>query len=240
MKRFAAFDIDGTIFRWQLYHELFDALSDELLISADVKQEVLAAREAWRERRLPYHDYEMRLVNAMQRPIVGIEVDRFNAIADRILASKGHHTYRYTVKLLRDLKEKGYVIIAISGSYQQLVDRFAKLHGIDIAVGRNHVIVDGKLTADSEVVFGRKDEILDEIVKRHDLSYDESYAVGDSGGDISMLQNVAHPVAFNPDDALLTIAEKNGWEIVVERKNVAYHLQKGNDESYVLASTDRF
>ena len=35
MKQFAVFDIDGTIFRWQLYHELFDALVDERIITPE-------------------------------------------------------------------------------------------------------------------------------------------------------------------------------------------------------------
>lgn len=235
MRKFAAFDIDGTIFRWQLYHELFDAFVDEGLIAQDVAETVFEAREAWRNRKIDYEEYEMTLVRMMRVSIVGVQETQFNQIADTVLGSKGHHVYRYTLDLLKRLKKEGYVIIAISGSYQQLVDRFAALHDIDIAVGREHVIENGRLTDTSTDIFGRKDDVLRSIVAEHKLDWKESYAVGDSKGDTKMLELVEYPIAFNPDEALRKIAMKNGWNIVVERKSLAYELKKGNDGSYVLA-----
>ncbi len=232
---FAAFDIDGTIFRWQLYHELFDAFVEEGLVAPTAATSVLKAREAWRERRADYESYEMTLVRAMSASIVGVEVERFNRIADTILKAKGHHIYKYTLDLLKDLKAKGYAIVAISGSYQQLVDRFAKLHDIDIAVGREHVIENGRLTERSSEIFGHKDTVLKDIAEKYDLSWKGSYAVGDSGGDIGMLEIVDNPIAFNPDERLKEKALQEGWTIVVERKSIAYTLKRGLDGTYVLA-----
>lgn len=232
---FAAFDIDGTIFRWQLYHELFDAFVEDGLVSQKAAAAVLEAREAWRERRVDYDSYEMTLVRVMKTTIVGVEVERFNRIADGILKAKGHHIYTYTLDLLKNLKAKGYAIIAISGSYQQLVDRFAALHDIDVAVGREHIIENGRLTAESSEIFGRKDEVLRDVVERHGLDWHGSYAVGDSGGDIKMLEVVDHPIAFNPDETLKATAMKHGWTIVVERKSIAYELKAGDDGTYLLA-----
>lgn len=232
---FAAFDIDGTIFRWQLYHELFDAFVADGLITAHAAAAVYEARDAWRDRRANYDAYETTLVRVMKASIVGVEVERFNAIADSILKLKGHHIYTYTLELLKDLKAKGYAIVAISGSYQQLVDRFAALHDIDIAVGREHVIENGRLTEQSTEIVGRKDEVLRDIAARYDLDWSGSYAVGDSGGDVRMLESVDHPIAFNPDETLKAAAMKQGWTIVVERKSIAYRMEPGTDGQYVLA-----
>lgn len=234
-KQFVVFDIDGTIFRWQLYHELFDAFIDEKIITTEKAKPVITARDAWRDRHGDYVSYERELVHAMQEAIVGIDEHHFNTIADTILKSKGHHVYRYTLDLLNKLKSQGYTIIAISGSHQQLVDRFAKLHGIDICVGRNHTIKNGKLTNIAAEIFGNKDTILSKIVEEYDLTWEGSYAVGDSGGDIDMLQLVENPLAFNPDAALKEKALKEGWTIVIERKSISYKLQRGSDGSYVLA-----
>lgn len=234
-RRFAAFDIDGTIFRWQLYHELFDAFVDEEIISLEDAQTVFDVRERWRSRQVDYHSYENALIKIMGAAIVGIDADEFGRISDRILDTKGHHTYRYTLDLLRSLKSEGYIIIAISGSYQQLVDRFAALHNIDIAVGREHTIADGKLTAEAKDIFGRKDEVLHELVAEHNLTFKDSYGVGDSGGDIEMLEAVENAVAFNPDGRLRSHAISRGWPIVVERKSISYRLEKSSDGTYVLA-----
>ncbi len=234
-RRFAAFDIDGTIFRWQLYHELFDAFIEEGILSHAKAYPVIAARDAWRERTADYLDYERELINAMQEVIVGVEESHFNRTCDKILKSKGNHVYRYTIDLLRQLKKDGYTIIAISGSHQQLVDRFAKIHDIDISIGRNHTIRNGKLTEVATQIFGRKDVILKDIVQENKLTWKDSYAVGDSSGDIPMLSLVENPVAFNPDSGLKDVAIANGWPIVVERKSIAYRLEKGPDGSYILA-----
>lgn len=235
MRKFAAFDIDGTIFRWQLYHELFDAFVDDGLIAQDAAETVFNAREAWRNRKINYDQYEHTLVQMMRVSVVGVEEVQFNQIADTVLRSKGHHVYRYTLDLLKRLKKEGYIIVAISGSYQQLVDRFAALHDIDIAVGREHVVENGRLTDRSTDIFGRKDEVLRAIVAEHDLDWKDSYAVGDSKGDTKMLELVEHPIAFNPDGELQKIAIEHDWDIVIERKSIAYQLKKGSDGSYVLA-----
>ena len=50
-----------------------------------------------------------------------------------------------------------------------------------------------------------------------------------------MLEAVKHPIAFNPDQKLYDIAVKQGWQIVIERKNVIYTLEKKQDGLYVLA-----
>ncbi len=235
MKKFAVFDIDGTIFRWQLYHELFDALIDEGVISDVESQRVLEAREAWRKRELEYNLYEGILMDVMEQAIVGLDNARFHEIAAVILRKKGHRVYTYTIDLLHELQKKGYVTIAISASHQQLVEAFCKLHDIDIAIGRKFEVVKGKLSKKSEIVHGRKHIMLERVVQEHDLTYDGSYAVGDSGGDISMLAMVQNPIAFNPNEELKQEAMKHGWPIVLERKSIAYKLEKGSDGTYVLA-----
>ena len=237
-RKFAVFDIDGTLFRWQLYHELFDALANEAFIDARAAQNVIAARERWRSRTLDYIEYETILVQTMEKAIVGLSERQFHQVADTIMQEKGHHVYRYTIDLLHTLQKNHYLIIAISGSHQQLVERFSKLHGIDIAVGRNYEKVAGKLTAKARTVAGRKHEILSEIVHDNNLSWDESYGVGDSSGDISMLERVSHPIAFNPSSGLRDEAMKRGWPIVIERKSLSYRLEKGAHGNYVLAETD--
>jgi len=51
-----------------------------------------------------------------------------------------------------------------------------------------------------------------------------SVAVGDTDGDISLLENVAKPICFNPKQVLYTYAKRMNWPVVVERKDMIYHL----------------
>ena len=233
-KKFAVFDIDGTLFRWQLYHELFDELVRREVIPQEVAAPVFEARDTWYCRKSHFLNYEDVLVEVMEQAMTGLPESTLLDAADTIIATNGHRTYRYTTELLRDLKEKGYTIVSISGSHQQLVERFAALHGIDIIYGRQHEIKDGIVTENVKVVYGRKAEILRELVETNDLDLGDSYAIGDTDSDGDMLELVTNPIAFNPDEALYEKALKNGWPIRVERKNIIYKLDP-HGNTFVLA-----
>ncbi|TAH31870.1 HAD-IB family hydrolase [Candidatus Saccharibacteria bacterium] len=234
---FAAFDIDGTIFRWQLYHELFDALATAGYIDKANYDTVTEAREAWSKRQQSFSDYETLLVSVMERKVIGLPERTVKQLARDILGTKGHRTYTYTRNLMQSLREQGYVIIAISGSYQQLVEEFAKLHQIDLAIGTEYELENGNFLHKKRYVFGQKGPILTKAVEEHNLSWEDSYAIGDSGSDSAMLELVTHPIAFNPDDRLFQQAKASGWKVVLERKNMIYELEE-TDGTYLLAATN--
>ena len=234
IRRFAVFDIDGTVFRWQLYHELFDSLHRRGVITNEDAEPIYAARRSWRDRKSSFSDYELLLVAVMEKKILGIKESLLIEAVDEIIARHGEHAYRYTTELIKELKNKGYSIIAISGSQHQAVVRFAAIHNIDIAYGVHYKTENGIIVEQIAPVYGRKAEILQMLVKEHNLSWDESYGVGDTSTDAAMLSLVQHPIAFNPDEKLYAQARDERWPIVVERKNMIYRLESDGN-SFVLA-----
>ena len=68
-----------------------------------------------------------------------------------------------------------------------------------------------------------------EMVETYGIDLAESYAYGDTAGDLTMLRMVGHPYAINPTQELLkSILEdevvKNKITIIVERKDVTYRM----------------
>jgi HAD superfamily hydrolase (TIGR01490 family) len=234
-KKFAVFDIDGTIFHWQFFHELFDELVEASVIDQSIAGPVLENRKKWRQGIVDWSDYEMSLVKALNSGIVGINKSLLEEISDRIVTVKGKVLYHYTRDLLKDLQAQGYTTIVISGSQQTLVERFAVNYNIDIALGLDYEFSDDKLVAIKREIYGQKDTLLKQVVKEHGLDWTDSYAVGDTGGDAAMLDLVEYPIAFNPDAKLLATAKEKGWKIVVERKSMAYIFEKNSDGSYTLS-----
>ncbi|MDB5167534.1 MAG: HAD-superfamily subfamily hydrolase [Candidatus Saccharibacteria bacterium] len=234
-KKFAVFDIDGTIFHWQFFHELFDELVEAGVIDASIAHPVLEDRKKWRQGSLDWSVYETGLVKALNVGIVGIDKQLLEEISDRIITVKGKVLYHYTRDLLRELQSQGYTTIVISGSQQTLVERFARTYKIDIALGLDYEFSDDKLVAIKREIYGQKDTLLKQVVAEHGLDWHDSYAVGDTSGDAGMLELVDNPIAFNPDSKLLAIAKEKGWKIVVERKSMAYTLEKNSDGLYVLS-----
>lgn len=235
--KFAVFDIDGTLYRWQLYHELVQTLALAGVFSETAFHELDDKWNRWRGGELAFDEYEQFVVNVMIQNLPLIPVPTFEAACDTVIEQSAHKVHHYPKALLRQLKTEGYTIIAITGSQQELIDRFAAKYGFDIAIGalyeRDGDHFTGVITRPT---MGHKPQLLREIVTEHNLTFQDSLAIGDSDGDAALLELVERPIAFNPSEGLFERAKEEGWPIVIERKNIAYRLEKHGTE-LVLAET---
>ena len=239
MNKFAVFDIEGILIRWQLFHAIVDMLAKLGLLGEIAHQELHDARMVWknREHSESFREYEQTLIKIYEDSLVNIDTKTFDSVAKQIAAEYKDQVYTYTRDLCKDLKGKGYRLLAISGSHQELVGYISKNYGFDYWVGTEYERLDGSFTGKKFVASHDKKTVLESLITKHSLSLTGSLAVGDSGSDIPMLEMAEIPVAFNPDRALLDKAKNQGWKIVIERKNVVYELEKENDE-YILAKAN--
>ncbi|HVX56126.1 MAG TPA: HAD family phosphatase [Candidatus Saccharimonadales bacterium] len=234
---FAVFDIDGTVIRWQLYHALGDRLVKNGQIDAAVFQRVRDSRMNWKKRvgEDSFREYEQKLVRVFTASLAGMRVEDFRTAADAVFDEYKDQVYTYTRDLIRRLKADNYLLFAISGSPSIVIEKLADYYGFDDFAATNYPAKAGRLTGEQELSLGKKHELLEQLIAKHGASRARSIAVGDSEGDISMLAMVERPIAFNPSKQLFEHARKQGWEIIVERKNVVYELEE-NDGQYRLAT----
>jgi HAD superfamily hydrolase (TIGR01490 family) len=234
---FAAFDIDGTVIRWQLYHAVVHELSRMKVIPEQSAAQIRQARLTWKQRQhqTSFHDYESTLVEIYHQARHHIRSQDFDTAVEHVFETYKDQVYTFTRDLIRDLKAKDYLLFAISGSQQEIVEKFGAYYGFDAMVGSKHARTDdGRIgESTSSPIMEGKGPVLQALIQQYGATTTGSYAVGDSGSDAAMLELVEHPIAFNPDNNLLATAKSHGWEIVVERKNVIYHLKKSGD-SYQL------
>ncbi len=226
-KKVAIFDIDGTIFRSSLMIELVDELIDEGLFPKRARNTYRAAHIQWLDRKGSYDDYIMAVVKAFMRNITGVRFDKYIAVARRVIEIHKDRTYRYTRDLVQELKKKDYYLLAISNSPKDILDFFCSQYGFDKVYGRMYevgvkdtftgALITPKLVQD-------KAKLLQRTLLKENLVLSGSIGVGDSEADIPFLKLVDRPICFNPNRKLYTYARKNGWEIVVERKDMLYKL----------------
>lgn len=69
-----------------------------------------------------------------------------------------------------------------------------------------------------------KAKVVDRVLEKEGLSREGSIGVGDTEGDIPLLESVETPICFNPNMTLYQYAQKKKWPVVVERKNVVYTI----------------
>jgi len=233
--RLALFDIDGTIFRSSLIIELFNELARRGIYPAESSREVERNYVAWLNRKGHYNDYLMKLVHIFYRNIRGCSVRAIEAAVRAVIGRQKDRVHRFPRQLIRDLRRKGYFIIAISNSPEPMVKRFADVMKFDAAIGHQLQVADGVYTGRSvydgklRAGMARMDKvgILRRYIEEHGLRVDfaSSVMIGDSEGDKPLLSLVGHPIAFNPSLPLARIARRKGWRIVVERKDVVYDIR---------------
>lgn len=235
-KPFAVFDIDGTLIRWQLYHALADALAKRGYIQAEAFQIIRAARMDWKRRIGPesFTDYEMQLMRLYVKVLRKLTVNQLDEAAESVFQEYKDQVYTYTRNLIAELKGKGYLLFAISGSQVEIVEKIADYYGFDDFVSRVDERKNNKFTGKATTPIFDKDFTLKEFIKKHGAKLKNSIAVGDSASDIKMLEIVEKPIAFNPETRLFEHARNKGWDIVIERKNVVYQLKPGQDGQYKL------
>lgn len=231
MKRFAAFDLDGTLIRWQLYHTVVNRLARLGYLGEDAAGNIDDARMRWKKREKPtsFREYEVLLFKTYEAAITNVPVDEFDRIMHDVVYEYQDQVYPYTRRLLKRLQSEGYFALAISGSHHEIVAEIAKLYGFDDFEGTIYERKGNKFTGESTSPVVDKAATLSKLVERNNLTYEGSYAIGDSESDIPMLAAVENPIAFNPAAGLFEHAKERGWKIVVERKNVVYELAKSPD-----------
>ena len=239
IKKYAVFDIDGTLIRWQLFHATADELARHGYMPKATFEKARIARLAWKKRTQDdsFSNYEYELVTAYNQAIVDLPVKEFKTAIDSVFNKYKDQVYIYTRDLIRQLKAKNYILFALSGSQDEIVKMFADYYGFDAAAGSTFEQFNDKFTGIRHILnYEQKTIILEELIQRFGVSRKDSIAIGDSEGDIEILRMAEHPVAFNPTRKLFDYAYQHGWEIIVERKNMIYKLSP-KDGRYMLTPT---
>ena len=236
-QKVAAFDIDGTLFRSGLYREVAYELMKMGALPEKILQETTVKNREWRHRTHgnAFEEFDMLVVDRIDHALPQLRIDDYEEAALIVLEKRAENVYVYTRDLIKKLKSQGYFLVAISGSQLELVEPFATKYGFDAWVGQQWERGDEFFTGNITKTHTGKDIILKDIVKRHNLTLKDSVAVGDSNGDVGMLQTVEHPIAFNPTAELYEKAVAAGWTIAIERKNMMYTLEM-EQGSYRLSS----
>ncbi|TLN09740.1 HAD-IB family hydrolase [bacterium] len=234
MKKAAFFDIDGTLYRDSLMIEHFKKLLkyevlDQSLWHTHVKQ----TYENWHKRRGNYDDYMLELAAIYIESLKGMEKSKMEFVTNQVIDLQGDKVYMYTRSRIQWHLDNGYQVFFISGSPDYLVKRMAKRYGVTDCIG-SHYLVDGEDRYTGEVLqmwgSDSKLQAMKRFTEQYGIDLENSYAYGDTNGDMSMFQLVGHPVAINPTRELLTNLKADPrlsriTDVVVERKDVIYLLK---------------
>ena len=114
-------------------------------------------------------------------------------------------------------KKRGDRIFIVTSTCDYIVEHVALLLGIGDYIAAPMEKVDGRLTGkQSGIVPYQEDKVkrINEILKKDNLSLEDSYAYGDSINDLPMLMMCTHRFAVDPNEKLLNHPDLKALKVV--------------------------
>jgi len=119
------------------------------------------------------------------------------------------------ISIINDLRMRGFRIILVSNTLQQIVDLLVADLSLDGGIGTVILEKDGKLTGIIDrLMYGENKPKFIKILFNKDFDFSLSYAYTDHDSDIDLLMLVGYPVAVNPNKILKSMAIIKKWPIV--------------------------
>lgn len=228
----AFFDIDGTIYRDSLMVEHFKKLIKYEIV--DQKAWVAHARDTfldWDKRQANYDDYLDEICDLYVKSLQNVDKSGIDFTSDQVIALKAERVYKYTHSRIKWHLENGHKVIFISGSPSFLVEKMAKKYNATDYKGSEYIFEDGKFNGTVIPMWdsNSKNVAIDTFVEKYNIDLSQSYAYGDTNGDINMLKRVGYPIAINPTNELVNQIIKDDTlreraQVIVERKDIIYSL----------------
>jgi len=119
--------------------------------------------------------------------------------------------------LLQKHRDAGDKLVIITATNRFITGPIAQRLGVETLLATECEMVDGRYSARSiDVPCFREGKVtrLNRWLEENGLNLDDSYFYSDSINDLPLLEQVANPVAVNPDPTLRAEAEKRGWPVI--------------------------
>lgn len=218
MTEAAFFDLDKTVIAKAAMLAFGPRLHQEGMLNR-----WLVARALWGQMVFRYLGADESRMEKMRETALkvasGWEKERISSLVDEALTEViDPLVYAEAIELIESHQEAGRRVYLVSASPEEIVLPLARHLGVDSAIAtRARIDANGRYTGEVEFYSAGEHKVtaINDEAERYGLDLGGSYAYSDSVTDLPMLERVGHPVAVNPDKALLKEAVDRGWEIRV-------------------------
>ncbi|EKG34696.1 histidinol-phosphatase [Pseudomonas syringae] len=124
------------------------------------------------------------------------------------------------LELIAKHREAGDKLVVITATNRFVTAPIVAQLGIDTLLATECEVADGRYTGRTTgVPCFREGKVtrLNQWLEDNAFSLEDSYFYSDSMNDLPLLEQVANPVAVDPDDKLRAEAERRGWPVITLR-----------------------
>ncbi len=202
-------DIDGTLYQWQLLIVLIFAIAKYYPQKRPFVQPLREAIKGYKKRVTPFSIVIKILISIIPEVFKGVDKNRVRRLAEARARSVGSQVYIFPktlIDVVLAITDDPWLVVAITGSPQEVADPFCKQRGIHVAIGSFYKsdkkgIYTGKRDIDSGKNKGAYMAAIDEACP--EIIWDKCIAMFDSEHDIPMYERCGYAFAINPNIPLL-------------------------------------
>ena len=216
--KLVVFDLDNVL----INTETIDEIAKIKGIENEISEITLKAMQG----KIPFETS----IRGRVKKLEGITIDEIDEVMDNIPLSNGAQ------ETARALKDKGYKIAIITGSFDVIALKVKEKINADYAFYNTLEVEDGKLSGEvsGPLVTQDKIDVLRQLVNDIGITLDECVTIGDGANDLEMVKNAKIGIAYNAkpilrENADYTIDEKDlrkvldimaDEELFIEEENV--------------------
>ena len=171
--------------------------------------------------------------------VAGLEAQKLTNLAPQVIEQLLPRITPEAAALLDMHAEAGRDVYIISASPIEIVGELAEALEITGGLGTQSEIVEGHYTGQLAAPFcygEGKADVIRRLAGEHGYDLSKSYAYSDSASDLPMMQIVGHPVAVNPESALMAIAHRRGWPVVEFNRESKKRAKRAGTGGLALAA----
>ena len=158
------------------------------------------------------------LRDRISESLAGTRVLELERLGADVLAGVLPRVYPQMREVAYRHQDEGRRVYIVTAAANELAEILADVLRFDGGIGSQFSAVrDGVFTGEPTGLFVYREEkaqAIRQLAGREGIELADSYAYSDSESDLPMLEAVGHPVAVNPDPALLRRARADGWEVL--------------------------
>jgi phosphoserine phosphatase len=229
--KLAVLDVDGTLFDGTLGIDLIKSLVQAGIFPQEEAIKIASLYQKYEDGSGDKDEITKQISQIYADSMQGNSVARVKDVAQKTWMKVQANIFDSTHELVSRLKNQGYEIVLISGSPIEMITLFAqetKIPKTNLIAGclstqtghYTNQIIHHPGTAEQKI------QLLDEYITSRQIEVDwtKSIGMGNNERDLLVLQRCGNSIAFEPNEALQTLAVKHTWKIL-NRFNILEFIQ---------------